>query len=86
MPSQGAGFVGGIVELAGGIAVRVSLMRVDLPEPDTPVTQVMSPRGFHVHALEVVAPGFLMRSRRFLSGAMRRSGDGDAARPERYGP
>ena len=58
MASQGAG--SWLVWLIHSAARRysVSLMSVDLPEPDTPVTQVIRPSGsLTVMFLQIVAAG-----------------------------
>ena len=66
----------------------VSTISVDLPEPDTPVTQVNSPSGMcAVDVAQVVAARadgcVIWRAR---SGRMRRPGSAMRRRPERYWP
>src|SRR5882724_10918872 len=66
---------------------RVSLTKVDLPDPETPVTQVSNPNGNSVvtfFRLLAVAP--TTRSMRFGSGARRFAGISMRRRPLKYCP
>ena len=65
---------------------RVSLTRVDLPEPETPVTQQKTPSGNRdVDVLEVVLAGAADRQRRRV-GRRRCAGTSMRFLPERYWP
>ena len=64
---------------------RISFTSEDLPEPDTPVTQVITPRG------KRTSMPFRLLARAFFTvihpvGFRRKSGVGTFRRPERYAP
>src|SRR5271167_4502388 len=66
---------------------KVSFTSVDLPEPETPVTQVMSPKGNSaVTFLRLFAVAPMTRSNRFGSGARRSAGISIPRRPLKYCP
>ena len=61
-------------------------MRVDLPEPDTPVTQVNNPTGILACTDCKLLPRAPMISKKRSFTGMRFSGTAIASRPERYAP
>src|SRR5690606_20992293 len=72
---------------SAAIGYRVLLIKVDLPEPDTPVIQVNRPKGISrvtLFRLLPVAP--TRRSILSESGAVRCSGMAIIRAPERYSP
>ncbi|MNR52634.1 hypothetical protein D3C85_1725060 [compost metagenome] len=63
------------------------LIRVDLPEPDTPVTQVSRPIGRSRSTLRRLLPRApLIFSESFLSRGVRLAGTAIFTRPDRYLP
>ncbi|MNR00817.1 hypothetical protein D3C85_1166010 [compost metagenome] len=65
----------------------VSLISVDLPEPETPVMQVSSPTGISAVTLRRLLPVALtMRSSRSSSGVARVLGTSIRRLPDRYWP
>ncbi len=87
MASHGAGSWPGSFMVSAARAYSVSLMSVDLPEPDTPVTQVMRPSGsFTVMFLRLLPRAPRMMSQSWSSAGRRRPGSAICRRPERYWP
>ena len=69
------------------IGYRVLLISVDLPEPDTPVTQVIRPTGISRLTLCKLLPQApLRRSHLSFCGGLRLAGMGILTLPERYLP
>src|SRR5690606_18175590 len=79
-----------VVALLRAVAARgnrVSLIRVDLPEPDTPVMQVDTPMGMSRSTLRRLLPlAPLMVRRFFVSPGRRLAGMAMAFLPDRYWP
>ena len=64
--------------------LKISLTKVDLPEPLTPVTQVKQPRGtVNLTFLRLLALAPFSVNTRFLSIGRRCAGTGILSRPER---
>ena len=81
------GWMRALASLRAAAAYSVSMVSVDLPEPETPVTQVRRPMGISAVTfcrLFSVAP--TMRIVLPFSGARRLVGSGICRVPERYCP
>jgi hypothetical protein len=61
-------------------------MRVDLPLPDTPVTQTKRPSGMSTVTLRRLCSRAPSKRKRRGPGVRRRSGTGITRRPERNAP
>ena len=85
--SQGAPSGAAPLSFSATCRNSVSLISVDLPEPETPVTQVMRPNGMSTLTLRRLLPvAPTIRSRRFFCGGVRSSGTSMRLRPDRYWP
>ena len=84
MRVQGAGCVAALLRCRAAWFHSVSLISVDLPEPETPVTQVIRPSGISaVTFLRLLPRAPSMRIRFAGSRAVRRFGTSICWRPER---
>jgi hypothetical protein len=83
MPSCGAGSALEPYSVFATAAYSVSLTSVDLPEPETPVTQTRSPSGSSRSTLFRLWPRAPRTTMRLLPGRLRNRGTSILSVPER---